>query len=135
MTFEGQYLSYAEYQNLGGSAIGLMPFNLLEFESRKQIDLRTFNRLVGKSEIPQEVKLCDYRLINELQGYIKETQTIARNGSIASESIDGYSVSYATLGNISEIIKSKKQDIDDIVRTYLLNVVYENEHLMYAGVD
>ena len=41
MTFEGQYLTYAEYQELGGSAIGVMPFNILEFEARKQIDIRT----------------------------------------------------------------------------------------------
>ena len=40
MTFEGQYLTYAEYTELGGSAIGEMPFNLLEFEARKKIDLK-----------------------------------------------------------------------------------------------
>ena len=45
MTFDGQYLTYVEYQQLGGSTIGKMPFDLLEFEARKQIDIRTQNRL------------------------------------------------------------------------------------------
>ena len=60
MTFEGQYLTKREYIALGGSStIGDMPFNLLEFESRRQIDIRTFNRLkdLNSTDIPQEVKL------------------------------------------------------------------------------
>ena len=52
MTFEGQYLTYAEYLGLGGSAIGETSFNLLEFEARNQIDLRTHNRLVDVETIP-----------------------------------------------------------------------------------
>ena len=67
MTFEGQYLTYAEYQQLGGSAIGDMPFNLLEYEARKLIDARTFNRLKNQEEILQDVKLCEYELINKIQ--------------------------------------------------------------------
>ena len=66
MTFEGQYLTYAEFQALGGSAIGDMPFNLLEFEARRQIDIRTFNRLKDSETIPQEVKICEYNLIKLL---------------------------------------------------------------------
>ena len=66
MTFEGQYLTYAEYQVLGGSAIGQTPFDLLEFEARRKIDLKTFNRLVGITEIPQEVKLCEFKMINSI---------------------------------------------------------------------
>ena len=68
MTFEGQYLTYLEYKSLiegeGGSAMAEMPFNLLEFEARRQIDIRTFNRLKDSKDIPQEVKLCEYTLIN-----------------------------------------------------------------------
>ena len=66
MTFEGQYLTYAEYQTLGGSAIGEKPFNLLEFEARTQIDRRTQMRLVGETTIPEKVKLCDFHLINKI---------------------------------------------------------------------
>lgn len=134
MTFEGQYLTYSEYQNLGGSAIGEMPFNLLEFEARRQIDTRTFNRLKDSNEIPQEVKICEYNLINSVNEFVKSTSNIANNGNVASESTDGYSISYITIDKISEIVKSKQDEINNIIRTYLLGVVYNGEHLMYCGV-
>lgn len=134
MTFEGQYLTYAEYQELGGSAIGEMPFNLLEFEARRKIDIRTFNRLKDSKEIPQEVKLCEYALINSINSYLETTNNVANNGNVASENTDGYSISYITSDKISEIVKSKQSEIDDIIRTYLLEVIYNEEHLMYCGV-
>lgn len=132
MTFEGQYLTYAEYQELGGSAIGEMPFNLLEFETRRQIDIRTFNRLKDSEEIPQEVKICVYALINGISEFA--TATSNASGNIASENTDGYSISYISADKISDIVKSKQSEIDDIIRTYLLGVVYNGEHLMYCGV-
>ena len=134
MTFEGQYLTYIEYQNLGGSAIGEMPFNLLEFEARRQIDTRTFNRLKNGENIPQEVKICEYNLINSINEFAKSTSNVANNGNVASESTDGYSISYITSDKISEIVKSKQDEINDIIRTYLLGVIYNGEHLMYIGV-
>ena len=135
MTFEGQYLTYAEYQALGGSAIGEMPFNLLEFEARRQIDIRTFNRLKDSKDIPQEVKLCEYNLINSISLFTTTTETIIDNGNVKSENTDGYSISYISAGEISNIVKSKQNEIDDIVRTYLLGVIYNEEHLMYCGVE
>ena len=127
MAFEGQYLTYAEYQELGGSAIGLMPFNLLEFEARKQIDLRTHKRLVNADEIPQEVKICEMKLINTIQLYSNET-----NRNISSESVGSYSVSYGN--NIVEIIKDKNNEIDDIIMNDLYGIVVNGEHLIYNGV-
>ena len=44
MEFSEQYLNYEEYKSLGGT-LDIMPFNILEFESRKRIDERTQNRL------------------------------------------------------------------------------------------
>ena len=135
MTFEGQYLTKDEYIALGGNPdIGDMPFNLLEFEARRQINIRTFNRLKDSEEIPQEVKLCEYKLINSINSYATTTSNVTSNGNIASENTDGYSVSYITTDKISDIVKSKQSEIDDIVRTYLLGVVFNGEHLMYCGV-
>lgn len=131
MTFEGQYLTYAEYQALGGSAIGEMPFNLLEFEARRQIDIRTFNRIKNLTTIPQEVKLCVYALINGLQDFASAS---SQAGNVASENTDGYSISYITADKISEIVISKETQIEDIVRTYLLGVIINGEHVMYIGV-
>ena len=135
MNFEGQYLTYEEYKALGGT-LDLTPFNLLEFESRRRIDIRTQNRLknVNSEDIPQEVKLCVYALINSIQEFASSTSNIASNSNVASENIDGYSVSYITANQISDIVKSKCDELDDIIRTYLLGVIYNGEHLMYCGV-
>lgn len=130
MEFNGQYLTYQEYQDLGGT-LEQTPFNLLEFEARRKIDLKTFNRIKDIDPIPQEVKLCVYELINRIESYANANNT---NGNVASENIDGYSISYVTSNQISEVIKSKSVELDDIIRTYLLNAIYNDEHLMYCGV-
>ena len=137
MTFEGQYLTYAEYQELGGSAIGEMPFNLLEFEARRKIDIRTQNRLkdVDSEDIPQEVKLCEYNLINSINGFASAMTNISNNGNVASFNSDGYSESYITPAQIQDVVKSKSAELDDIIRTYLLGVIFNEQHLMYLGVD
>ena len=139
MTFEGQYLTYLEYKSLiegeGGSAMAEMPFNLLEFEARRKIDIKTQNRLKGfENKIPQEVKLCIFNLINSIEGYTKSVNKVNASGIIASENTDGYSVSYVTPNQLSEVVMSKSKELDDIIRTYLLGVVFNDEHLLYAGV-
>ena len=134
MTFEGQYLTYAEYQTLGGSAIGDMPFNLLEFEARRKIDENTFNRLKNVEEIPQEVKICEYNLINSINSFVTATSNVSSNGNVASESTDGYSISYLTANQISDVVKSKSAELEDIIRTYLLGVIVNDEHILYCGV-
>lgn len=128
MEFSEGYLTYEEYKALGGT-LDLMPFNILEFEARRKIDIRTQNRLKDIEEIPQEVKLCEYNLINSIYGYAKQ-----ESGNIASESTDGYSVSYVTLAEIDKVVKSRNDDINDIIRTYLAGVIVDKEHLLYCGI-
>lgn len=132
MNFEGQYLTYSEYINLGGT-LDQSPFNILEYESRRRIDIRTQNRLVGGSEIPTEVKMCEFNMINCIEKYVETTQEI--KGNLASESIDGYSISYITLKDVSGIVSSKDIELNDIIRNYLLGVIYNGQHLLYAGRD
>lgn len=131
MEFSGQYLTYNEYRALGGT-LTEMPFNLLEFEARKQIDLRTQKRLVELVNIPQEVKLCDYHLINKIEKYINTINEAT--GNVKSESIDGYSISYGTANEISSIVSSKNVELDDIIMTDLFGVIVNNEHIIYNGV-
>jgi len=130
MEFSGQYLTYNEYKGLGGT-LDQAPFNLLEFQARKEIDLRTRGRLVDVTEIPQEVKLCEYHIINIIQKYAETT--MQSNNGVASENIDGYSVSYLSPTNIQEIIKSKQKEIGDIMLTELYNVIVNNEAIIYCG--
>ena len=131
MEFSEQYLTYDEYKALGGT-IDQTPFNLLEFEARKKIDERTFGRLKNVVKLPQEVKMCMFSLINSINSYGNSTS--GNNKNIASETTDGYSVSYVTGGTIQEIIKSKSIELNDIITTYLLGVIVNNEHILYLGV-
>ena len=131
MEFSGQYLTYNEYRTLGGT-LDLTPFNLLEYEARRKIDERTQGRLKEVADVPQEVKMCVFALINSMNSYGSSIES--NNKNVASESIDGYSVSYVTGGTIQEIIKSKSVELNDIINTYLIGVIVNGEHIMYLGV-
>lgn len=130
MEFSGQYLTYEEYMALGGT-LDLMPFNLLEFETRRKIDLMTFNRLceIESNDIPQEVKMCMFDIMDKVLKYYDNE--IDRGKS--SESVGSYSVSYNN--DIKEIIKGKNAELSDVIITYLNGVILNGEHILYCGVD
>jgi len=132
MDFNEQYLTYAEYRALGGT-LTETSFNILEYEARKQIDLRTQNRLKNVLEIPKEVKLCDFHLINRIEYYTNNLNN--SGGTIASESIDGYSVSYSSSAQISELIRSKNYELQDIMLNDLFGVIVNGTHLIFNGVE
>ena len=125
MEFSGQYLDYEEYRSLGGT-LDLAPFNLLEYEARRRIDNRTQNRLVGKKDIPFEVKLCVFEIFGIVKKYHSEN-----NGIVASENIDGYSVTYK---DIIKALEDKSNEVTDTITNYLYGVIYNGEHLIYCGV-
>ena len=129
MEFEGQYLTYQEYQLLGGT-LEEMPFNLLEFNARKKIDERTFGRLVDKGQEYQEVKLCEFNMIIILNSYSSyDTQ----NKAISSESTDGYSISYGTPQKSTT--EAKNSELEDIIDTYLSNLIVDDVPVLYRGAD
>lgn len=131
MDFNNQYLSYEEYAILGGT-LEEVPFNELEYECRRIIDSRTQNRLKEVEEIPEEVKLLENKMINTLQGYYVSLNK-AQSG-IASENTDGYSVSYISSNQISQLIEGKIDVLQDLVSEYLFGVIVNNEHILYLGV-
>lgn len=135
MEFNGQYLTYEDYKALDGT-LDQTPFNLLEFEARRQIDIRTFNRLkdLQYSDIPQEVKLCEFELINSISTFANASSSIASVGNIKSENTDGYSISYITAGEISNVVSSMNVEINNIINNYLLGVIVNGEHIVYCGV-
>ena len=133
MEFRGQYLTYTEYQSLGGT-LEQTPFNLLEYEARNIIDLRTQNRLVDVEPIPQKVKICVFNLIEKMNTYIEQINQIGFNGSKSSESIDGYSVSYSSISSIKDVIASKEADLDNTLLEGLYGVIVNDEHIIYNGV-
>ena len=91
MEFNNQYLTYEEYKSLGGT-LGEMPFNILALKARQIINERTQNRLKDIEEMPQEVKICVYDLINTMNKYNLSNNSTSSN--ISSENTDGYSVTY-----------------------------------------
>ena len=131
MDFTNQYLTYEEYMVLGGT-LDEVPFNELEYECRRIIDSRTQNRLINADEIPQEVKMLENKMINTLQGYYVSLNK-AQSG-VASENTDGYSVSYISSNQISQLIEGKIDVLQDLVSTYLFGVIVNNEHILYCGV-
>lgn len=128
MEFKGQYLTYEEYKALGGT-LDLSPFNLLEFEARKQIDLNTQNRLtnVETYDIPQEVKVCIFKIIETvLKAY---NEQLSRGKS--SETVGSYSVTYT---DAKEMIKNIKAEAEYLILTDLCGVNVNGEHILYRGV-
>lgn len=124
MEKDKQYLSYREYKGMGGN-LDLTPFNLIEFEARRRIDLKTHNRLVGINQIPYEVKMCMYKMIDTIKSY----NDIGRGKS--SETVGSYSVSYT---DVEKTINDKSKEIDDIILNSLYGVIVNNEHILYCGV-
>ena len=131
MNFTNQYLTYAEYQELGGT-LEEVPFNELEFECRKIIDSRTQNRLHSVTDIPDEVKMCEYKMINSIVSY-NSAKEQAQSG-VKSENIDGYSVTYLTSNEIQQLITTQIADMQELISTYLFGVIVNNEHILYCGV-
>lgn len=131
MDFTNQYLSYQEYIELGGT-LEEVPFNELEYECERIIDSRTQNRLKNAEEIPQEVKMLEYKMLENLQGYYKTLKN-AQSG-ISSENTDGYSVTYIPSNQIGQLVQGNIEILQDLISTYLFGVIVNNEHLIYLGV-
>ena len=130
MEISGQYLTYEEYQALGGT-LAKTPFKILEFEARQNVDKYTFGRLKELEEQNQEVKLCVFKLINLINSY---NGYESQNKAVASENTDGYSVSYGT--PTTDFMKAKNSEIQGVVREYLVDCKLEDgTPYMYCGAD
>ena len=114
MEFSGQYLTYNEYRALGGT-IDLTPFNLLEFEARKEIDKKTLGRLINLKEQTQETKMCVFQLINL---YVSINNGVEISGNVINYNKD----------KISEMTS-------EIIRKYLINSTLEDgTPYLYCGI-
>ena len=129
MAFKNQYLTYEEYKSLGGT-LGEMPFNILELKARQVINERTQNRLKNIEEIPQEVKICVYDLINTMNKYNLSDNSTSSN--VSSENTDGYSVTYKSG---TELTEEQKKQYDDVMETDLYGVIVDNTPILYLGVN
>ena len=129
MNFEGQYLTYTEYQELGGN-LPQTPFNLLEYELRKRLDLYTKRRLVDETDIPNEVKMCMFKMMTDVEKYATDSNI---NLNYSQETIDGYSITYGGAQSIQQLISAKQFELNETMMSYLYGVIINNEHLIYQG--
>lgn len=133
------YLSYAEYQAMGGT-LDEATFDDYSFEAEAKINWYTFNRLKKDTTFPEEVKRCEYRLIKLLQDMAKATADGADTdgtglvAGIASQSNDGVSVSYNTL-SAKDMLETAEAQIQKTIDQYLSYVTNElGKKLLYRGM-
>jgi len=133
------YLTYEEYQNMGG-ALDEATFNDLEFEAEALVNWYTFNRLKGDKTFPEELK----RLMKYLIGlaYSKSGMLDASGSgnsdiagkTIASQSNDGVSISYNIL-SAKDLMDSVKAESETAIQQYLQGVMNEaGRKLLYRGL-
>ena len=133
MESESKYLSFEEYKELGGTLEEESPFTRLEYNARKIIDKYTFGRLMDLETQEEVVKRCMFELIETISSYTTQGQDGVQNKNVASESTDGYSISYGAISR--ETLKTKTSELMDIVYTYLSNYEVNGVPCLYRGFD
>lgn len=132
------YLTYSEYQALGGS-LPEQEFNNLELKAETLINWYTFNRLTKDQTYGDNVKKCVYLLIDILKKQ-EQAQSLGadQNGNtaacISSQSNDGVSVSFNTL-SAEQALQASKSEIEQYIY-YCLNNARNTKgrKLLYRGV-
>ena len=75
-----------------------------------------------------------FHLMEKVNSYAESINKINSKGNIASENTDGYSVSFITPMQIKEIIKSKADELEDIMMTDLFGVVVNGIAILFDGI-
>ena len=122
------YLTYDEYNTLGGQALEETAFNQLEFEARTQIDWWTFGRLKNQSTYPEAVKRCMVKLIELLdkQQKVMLIDAVDEDGNVvaglmAHQSNDGVSATYNVItGNMA--VRAIQTQLKSAIQMYLQDV-------------
>lgn len=134
------YLTYAEYQNMGGTLDEAL-FNDLEFEAECQVNWYTFNRLKKDDTYPEELKRCMYALIKIIYT-VQQASMLGDDGSgdsdinaaVASQSNDGVSISYNVV-SARDAVEMSKDKIHNLIEQSLQGVVNSLGHkLLYRGL-
>lgn len=134
------YLTFTEYQNMGGT-LDESAFSDLEFEARVKVDYWTFGRLKNEETYPEELKRCMYKLIQLIQeaqaASVLDGEGDGSQGSaagISSMSNDGVSVSYNVL-SASQAVEMASRDMEICIRQYLADVKNSlGRKVLYRGL-
>ena len=137
------YLSYAEYEEYGGT-MDEASFLPLAFEAESRIDWYTFKRLRKFYDkglpIPFEVKMCEMFLINLIKTKMdlltpqNSNGGINANAQVMAQANDGVSVEYSVL-HADEIYYNSKKEIDEAITRYLDGVLDSlGRPILYRGL-
>ncbi len=134
------YLTYEEYQNMGG-ALDETSFGNYEFRARSKVDWYTFNRLQKETEYPEAVKRCVFAIISYLVSSDSVSATPSTSSSegvvtagVASQSNDGVSISYNIL-SAKDVVDNSQTQIKATVEEYLQGVTNSlGQYVLYRGV-
>ncbi len=134
------YLTYTEYQEMGGT-LDETTFNNTEFEAESIVDWYTFNRLQKETTFPEALKKCIFAIMQYIvaQQQVNGVATDAAQNDnagagIASQSNDGVSVSYNIL-SARDVVENSKTQIGQIVKQYLWSVVNSlGQKVLYRGL-
>lgn len=123
-----KYITEAEYRELLG--VNSIPdnFNNLVIDVSAYLNLRTRGR-IDIDYIPNEVKYVTALLT---QKKAEAESKKVEMGNLKSQNIEGWSESYMTP---EEIDKKFKDEMSDIIRNHLWNVIgKDGQLLLYCGV-
>jgi len=128
------YLTYAEYQNMGGT-LTQTAFNNVLIDAEALIDWYTFNRLVTVTPVDLKVKQCAMKLIDLVVARQNNlVSSVNATSPITMEQNDGVTVQYATF-TASELLNTSDKEISKIVKHYLNTVKGKNNKpVLYRGL-
>ena len=111
------FLTFQEYNSFGGK-LDSQKFDRFCFRAECEIKRSTFGRIKTLELVPDEVKRCEFELVE----FLSKVASDGAVSDISSFSNDGYSVTYSDK-------KSVEAQIYDIIYTYLADT-----DLLYCGV-
>lgn len=122
-----EYVTNKEYFELLGKSVP-NNFKKLVIEASEYINHKTFGR-IDTNNIPEKVKYVTCLIIDNLE--VKESK-INEVQNLKSESVEGWSKTYATPQEIKNEFDNKNYEI---LRQYLWDVIgKDGKPLLYVGV-
>lgn len=117
-----EYLTYIEYLEMGGS-LPETAFDRYNFMAHRIIDHETFNRVLELEQIPKEVKMLSFELIE-----LNAKADISAE-KVSSESVGSWSKSYKDVST-----DEYNSQTVYLVHTYLSDIYLEDgTPLLYRG--
>ena len=140
-----EYLTFAEYTEMGGNITEETLFDSLSFDAQAYIDWHTFNRLWKEEwrteDIMERVKICMFQLIKLLEVKssvlapdVSSTGGINVNAQLMSQANDGVSATYAVLSG-NALYEKTKAEVEDCINRYLNGVMNSmGRKILYRGL-